>query len=188
MSTVKTDVSKLKKGDYLSRTSYLLVKGSDPLYITVQNEQGLTWTIEKGIVASECFSANQYDETITVTRTELAEIFSKTGDKVYTVSFNKQPKIDDVFDKIANKGKIISNKEMKKALVAGMKGQERILIGYTINVETGFGRSLVVDLEAEQDPNKPYSTVQRQVDHRSLNWLIVGNKKCVCKDYKEPKA
>lgn len=190
MSEMKCDASQLKKGDRLSRTSYLLVMGSDSLMnsLLVKNEAGLQWTIGKEIVAAECFTANQYEEEIRVTRTELAAIFSNTGDKIYTVCFNKMPKIEEVFDEVANKGKLISNAEMKKKLTAGMKGKERILIGYTLNVENGFGRSLVIDLEKEQDPNKAYSTCQAQVDHRGLNWLIVGNKKYIEKNYKEKKS
>lgn len=147
----KLNPNKLQVGDYLSRTSYMKVvdKGLsfNSQQVQVENEDGMKWAIEAGIVERECYSHNQYLEEKQVTRTELIEIFSKVGDAIYTVNYCKQPKVEDAFDAIANKGKIISNKEMKASLKEKMKGEDRTLIGYTLKMEPAWGRSLVVDLE-----------------------------------------
>lgn len=172
----KTETSQLRIGDKLSRTSYMTILGRNIKGFIVKNEAGFEWTIDEGVIAEECYSADQFNETKEITRTELIEIFSKTGDAIYTVNFNKQPKVEEVFDEIANKGKLISNSDMKKKLKEGMKGEPRTLVGYTVKVETGFGRSQVVDLEVPQGQHNI-----RQVDHRTLNFLILKNIKYIVK-------
>lgn len=166
----------IKVGDYLSRLSYLKVEAAPfcgPM--TVRNEAGKSWSIDNSLVEAECYSASHSDETKEVTRTELIEIFNGTADNVYTVCFNKQPKVEDAFDAIANKGKLKSNIEIKKLLKEKMAGEERILTGYTIKREIPWGRSMVVDL------CEPSTDRIRQVDHRTLNWLICQNVKYVIK-------
>lgn len=46
----------------------------------------------------------------------------------------------------------------------------RTMICYYLNAEPGLGRSQVKDLE---DPSKPF----KQVDHRTLQWIIINNVK-----------
>ncbi len=54
--------------------------------------------------------------------------------------------------------------------------QERVLTGYRLTNEgNALGRSPVVDLEIEDGHN------QRQVDHRSLQWVVYRNTKYVLK-------
>lgn len=176
MQQAKCIVNQLKEGDYLSRTSYMRVKGVAGGAIFVENEQGLNWSIGRDIVEKECYSHNQVLETKEVTRTELIGIFSQTGDAVYTVNYCKQPKVEDAYDAVANDGRLKTNAAIKKALKEKMKGEERTLIGYTIKPEPLWGRSMVVDLE---QPDKQDNI--RQVDHRTLNWLILKNVKYVVK-------
>ena len=166
----------IKSGDKLSRLSYIKVLNVFSSAVEVQNEEGVKWTIDKAILEKECYSANQFTETKIVNRSELIEIFNKTGDNIYTVSFNKQAKLADAFDAVCNKGKLKSNAVLKKELSEAMSGEERTLIGYTISREIAWGRSMVIDLETE-DTNRI-----RQVDHRTLNWLICQNVKYIVKD------
>ncbi len=174
MAENKCTTKILVVGDKLSRISYLEVIRKTALSVTVRNQEGLEWDITSSIVENECYSASQHEsDVVEVTKTEMAQIFSELGDSVFTVNFNKQPKVEDVFDTIANTGKLISNAEMKKRLVEGMKGEERTLVGYKTNTENDLGRSNVVDLELPiTEKNR-----LRQVDHRSINWLITKNVK-----------
>lgn len=168
----KSNLCRTKKGEFFSRTSYIKVVNAFANAVEVQNEQGVTWQIIKGIFEAECFSASQFDgEPEYMTRTQLVEKFNSIGNAVYTVNFNKQPKLTDAFDAIANKGEIKSNKELKKLLSKAMDGEERTLIGYTVSRDVALGRSMVVDLEQSGDDRL------RQVDHRSLNWFICQNVK-----------
>jgi hypothetical protein len=162
----KCSVSKLKGGHKLSRLSYVTVVDNFGSSVLVRNEQGVEWSIGASIVEAECFSAHEFSKTETMTRTELVAKFNEVGRSVYTVNFNKQPKLEDAFDAIANRGEIKSNKELKKLLTESMKGEPRTLVGYTVSRDVSLGRSMVVDLEQTGDDRI------RQVDPRSLNWVI----------------
>jgi len=167
----KLNISQLKVGDRMSRLSYLQVLDVSYGAVSVRNEDGAEWTISNTIVENECYSANQFTSEKSVTRSELIDIFNSVGDAIYTVNFNKQPKLADAFDSVCNKGKLKSNATIKKELAKAMEGEERTLVGYTISREIPWGRSMVIDLETE-DKNKI-----RQVDHRTINWLICKNVK-----------
>lgn len=174
MQSTQKELKSLKKnynvGDKLSRLSYITILRKYPDYITVVNESGIQWSIEHEIVEAECYTAHSYNDTKAVTRSELIDIFNQTGDAIYTVNFNKQPKIEDAYEAICNKGKLETNKVMAEALSLAMKGEERTLVGYTIKREIAWGRSMVVDLNQIYPDEKI-----RQVDHRTLNWLICKN-------------
>jgi len=182
----KSSFKELRTGDFLSETQYYEVKRINPDGITVVNERGFEFNIganivEEGIYSASQFNANSIKE---VTRTELIEIFSAVGDTVFQVCFNKQPKASDINDAIesANKGKIIPIAQLKKIVKDAYKGEERVLTGYLISIETGFGRSMVIDLEADKSKSTPdWDARIRQVDHRSLNWLIHKNIKYIVK-------
>ncbi len=169
--TKKVNTAKLQQGEWMSRLSYIKVTGKFSGQTEVQNEQGVSWSIGNQIVEAECYSCGQFDTEETMTRTQLVEKFNQVGRSIFTVCFNKQPKLEDAFDAVANKGTIKSNKELKKALSEAMKGEERILVGYVIQRDVALGRSMVVDLE------QPAGENIRQVDHRSLNWFICENVK-----------
>lgn len=171
----KCKPSKLHEGEYLSRVSYLKVLDIRTHSILVSNEKGTSWTIDTNIVAEECFSVDQFSETKEMTRTELVAEFNKIDNAAFTVNFNKQPKVEDAFEAIANKGTIKSNSEMKKALKEQMKGEERTLIGYVVSRDVALGRTMVRDLE------QPDGDAIRLVDHRTLNWFICQNVKYVVK-------
>ena len=179
----KSKFSDIAQGNYLSETQYYKVIRNTGTHLDVENERGFPFTIAKGIVEEGIYSANQYNEEVKVSRTELIELFSKVGDAVFTVCFNKQPSADAINDAIesANKGRILPIKELKKLVKDAYKGEERILIGYLVKVETGFGRSTVIDLEAERGNNPEWDGRIRQVDHRTLQFLICKNVKYTIK-------
>ena len=58
-------------------------------------------------------------------------------------------------------------KELSKEL---LQGREQTLIGRLSKAEGKFGRSLIIDL-----PSDGY----RQVDHRTIKWMIIDNVKYV---------
>lgn len=180
----KSMISDIQVGDHLSETQYYEVIQVHDGGIRVKNERGFEFTIASGIVEEGIFSANQFTEAKEVTRTELIEIFSHVGDTVFTVNFNKQPTAKAINEAIesTNKGKILPIKEMKKLIKDAFDGEERTLVGYLISTETGFGRSMVIDLEADTSKStSEWDSRIRQVDHRTLNWLISKNVKYTVK-------
>lgn len=174
----KCEASKLEVGEKLSRISYMTVKGKQGGYITVENEGGTQWDISQDIVSKECYSAKQASEEVEVNLTKLIQIFNEVGDTVFTVNFDKLPTHEDFIKLTRDEdSKIRSYADMKKDFKA-FRGTNRTLVGYLVRSENGFGRSLVVDLEAEKGEKK---SNLRQVDHRTLNWLIVKNIKYIVK-------
>ena len=183
----KTDVSSLQVGEFMSETQYYKVVdiiGDNPnRSVLVENERGMKFSISADIVEEGIFSASQAAEVVELTRTELIEVFKHVGDTVFTVCFNKQPAADEINTAIEslNKGKIVSIKEMKKTVKEAFKGEERVLTGYLISTETGYGRSMVIDLALSRGDNPNWDSRIRQVDHRTLSWLISKNVKYIIK-------
>jgi len=183
MSEKKSQVSKIKEGTYLSETQYYKVVEVNGSSVQVENERGFRFGISHGIVEEGSYSADQYNSEQLVTRTQLIEIFSNVGDTVFTVNFNKQPKAEDINAAIesANNGKFKSIAEIKKVVKNAYKGEERTLTGYLVKTETGFGRSTVIDLQQPKGDNPNHDGRLRQVDHRTLNFLIYKNVKYIVK-------
>jgi len=179
MKNKKSKFSELDTGQFLSETQYYKVISRNGLELEVENERGFQFSINKDIVEEGIYSGHQYNQELQVTRTELIEKLSKVGDTVFTVCFNKQPTVDAINEAIesAHEGKIIPIKELKKLVKNAYKGEERILTGYLLKTETGFGRSTVIDLEADRGNKPDWDSRIRQVDHRTLNWLIFKNVK-----------
>jgi len=85
-------------------------------------------------------NADQFSKTSSVSRTELIEIL------------------------ITSNGSILSCKFVKQ------NGEDRVLRGYFVSLDKGFGRSNCIDLEVNKDEHR-----LRQVDHRTLEWVILDD-------------
>ena len=179
----KSEFTVLKKGDFLSEIQYYKVVDIVGGTVQVENERGFKFAVSSGIVEEGMFSANQFTEEVSLTRTELIEQLGKVGNTIFTVNFNKLPTADTINEAIEslNNGKILPIKEMKKKVKEAFKGEERTLIGYLVNTETGFGRSTVIDMEQSRGDNPEWDARLRQVDHRTINWLIHKNTKYIIK-------
>jgi len=186
----KSNVKHVGQGKILSETQYYTVDSVNSRSVVVVNDRGLKFGIDNNIVEEGMYSADQFSETEKITKTQMAELFSHIGDTVFTVNFNKQVKKIDVQktldDLYANKdGKILSKAEysklVKKALASVYDGEERTLIGYRIGSDFNLGRSHVIDLQGDRGTNADWDARQRQVDHRSINWLVYKNVKYIIK-------
>lgn len=96
-------------------------------------------------------SADRYDSEKKVTRTEMAEILTKSWNRPFTATFTKAD------------GKT-----------------KRTLRGRLVEPENGMGRSLVEDLDKALKDGNSTSRLS-QVDHRTLESLIVNNIKYILK-------
>ncbi|MGA1265450.1 MAG: hypothetical protein ACO331_16350, partial [Prochlorothrix sp.] len=107
------------------------------------------------------------------------------GHHVFTAHFTKQPKDSDIKKKLLDalrdaEGNYLepknAEKNLKKISKSLLEGEERILTGYFVKVNPGLGRSLVIDLEVADDKNR-----LRQIDHRTINWIIFKGIKYIVK-------
>lgn len=122
-------------------------------------------------------SGNHFSNVIPVNMTELAELLESVGDTVFTVSFRKQVKEQDVSDKL----KTFSPAQLKDAKTLNslvkelIDGEECTMTCHLIKAESSLGRSTVIDLTSK------YENKFRQVDHRTINYIIYHNSKYVLK-------
>ncbi len=168
---------KFQKGDILSRTSYMIIESTGTTS-KVRNDKNLSWNIGNDILENESTSANYIEKTEQVSRTKICEILENSNGAVFTVNFNKQADTKNVKTTLEalypNKGKIASKDEFDKEVKAILKslnvGEERTLTGYLLSTKQEFGRYLVKDLEIVFNDNTAHA--ERQVDSKTINWLI----------------
>jgi hypothetical protein len=185
MPNLNIDSEQLQVGEYLSEVQYYKIVGVDTKTVTVVNERGFEFKVSKGIIAEGMYSASQYKIEKQVTRTEICEELEQAGNQIFTVNFYKQVKEKNVQEKLLSAinskndsplSKTEITKVLKKVSKSLLQGEERTLIGYLLKVEPKVGRSTVIDLELSADQYRV-----RQVDHRTINWLIIKNVKYIVK-------
>jgi len=94
----KCDIGKVKIGDTFSRFSHGTVTNMDYGGIELTNEDGFKWSIGNQIVEAEIYFADQFDETVELTRTELATKIIEWPRINMTVHFNKKSEHKDLVD------------------------------------------------------------------------------------------
>lgn len=177
-----TQFKNLKQGSVLSETSYykvVKVKGDE---VQLRTDSGQDVILDKQYVESLLISADQYDSEKTISKTEAAQLFLSHPGIVLTVNYNK--KVDEkavkdsLYDLYPNKGgKILSEADFKKKVNAALKGvtegEARTMIGRHFGELNDLGRVNFIDMEVEKDTSKTYDNRQRQVDPRTINYLII---------------
>jgi hypothetical protein len=134
--------------------------------------------MSKDILVHDMNSSKAYDEEIKLSRTEIVKLMTEAKESVMTVKFHKKVDEDHVKStlmKIKSKENIGNDKFLKQL------SKELILVGEVNMVctltrsEGKLGRSSVADLKAKFGFNF------RQIDHRTVQELILQNKKYVVK-------
>jgi hypothetical protein len=133
----------IKKGDWISRTSYFEVIREMPNQsFLIKNEAGRNWVVDEAVLLGENItSANWYEKEEKVTMTFLAGyITNQVYRDVFTVSFIKS------------------------------NGEERLLTGYKLSTEHNLGRSLVQDVKS--GPRQvDHRTIQYLI-HRGTKYIL----------------
>lgn len=173
-----TKFDDLNEGDYLSETQYYLVKKKALGEIIVSNERGFEFSIGREIVEEGLLSAGQYTSEQKVSRTAIVQLLEDAKDRVFTVNFNKLPSEKSVLEclKKVAVADLANEKALKKLSKEILIGETRTLIGHLDATEAKMGRSTVTDLEIPVGQHR-----QRLVDHRTINWLIIGGVKYLTK-------
>lgn len=137
--------NKVKDNDLMAFVNYVKVKkvasNGEELIVSPLDKNSKDIRITGYDLVVNALSADQFENTEKVTKTEAAEILISSHNRPFTVSFNKAD------------------------------GSERVLRGRLIKPEPLLGRSMVEDLDESATASKGRV---RQVDHREINWLIVG--------------
>lgn len=161
----------IKKGNILSRTSYMEVLNTNSVETEVTNGSK-RWNISNDILINESKSATWYNEEKFLSRSSICEILENTNGAVFSVTFNKQV-TDEEFNTALQYHK--QGQYSSKELLDVVKyGKERTLIGYLVDTKQEFGRYKVVDLELQF---KGESHNLRQVDSKTITQLIFNGVK-----------
>jgi hypothetical protein len=117
---MSTDFKKLKKGERLSFTNYVIVdkvnKRDGSINVTTSTGQRIQILGEE--IIKKFQSNTQHTKTKKLGKNALAEVLQNAGVKIFTVEF------------------------------VTSKGDDRTLTGYYLSSEANLGRSNVIDLEA----------------------------------------
>ena len=171
------DDKKVEIGQVLSEVQYLKVEAINGDKIDFKTKTGAIWTmggqtfLEK--LAENSFSADHYDREVTVCMTELANIMSSNRGTVFKAVFSKKLQETNVqnqlaeidFDSLSDSKKL---DEISKNIFAG---ETREIVGYAVGGDNVLGRTHVIDLDAPLENNS------RQVDHRTIQSIIIKNVK-----------
>lgn len=177
---------KLKKGEVLSETQYYTVEKISGNRVQLINDHGESIVVDNKYVDKCLTSATQYEETKTVTKTEAAALFLGMTSVAMTVNFNKQVKEVDVVKEIQEAYEGSTPKEfttkLKKSVKSALEGVERTMIGRHYGHVNELGRVNFIDMMEKKDSSKKeYDVRTRQVDPRTINWLVCRNIKYVVK-------
>lgn len=160
----------IKKGNILSRTSYMEVLNTNNVETEVTNGSK-RWNISNDILISESKSATWYNEEKFLSRGSICEILENTNGAVFSVTFNKQVTKEQIVTKLRETDGQLGA-EAKADYI--LQGEERTLIGYLVDTKQEFGRYKVVDLELQF---KGESHNLRQVDSKTITQLIFNGVK-----------
>jgi len=176
----KTDFKTLKVGEKLSETQYYSVVKIAGDKVQLVNGVGQNVVVDKNYVEDCLTSAQQFENTTKLSKTELTKLFLENPNVAFTVSFNKQVKETDVTKEIMDSYASSTPKELetavKKAVKRALNGEERVLTGYHSGTQDEFGRVTAIDMNIT-DGSHP----MRLVDPRNLNYLILKGTKYIVK-------
>lgn len=167
---------KFEAKQWFSQTAYLNVTEIAGNRVTVENSFGNLLYVSKDILEG-MYSADHFKKEVPVNMTALAELLHSVQDHIFTVEFRKQPTEENAAE-LLEKTDAKTFKDPKKLAQLSkdlIAGQTVKMTCHLIQVENNLGRSLVIDLSSKS-ANK-----FRQIDHRSLDYIIFQNVKYVLK-------
>jgi len=178
-----TKFKDLKTGEKLSETQYYSVIKVAGERVQLRTDSGENVVLDRGYVESLLSSASQFETEEVKTKTEMAALFLSSPGVALTVNFNTQVKEKDAIDQLKaiypNKGgKMTSeadySKKVSEIISSVITGKERTMIGRHYGSQNEFGRVSFIDMEVDRDVTKlEYDSRTRQVDPRTINWMII---------------
>jgi len=168
----KWDVSKLKVGDWFSENQYykyvklLPGKNRDRDCIEYNAHMEAIEVPEEQLL--DCWSGHMYDSEEKITRTEMVDKLVNAKECVFTVTFRKLKKDEDIAQRLRGikDKKELQDKNLAKELI---EGKLHTITGHLLKSENALGRSMVIDL------NESYGQSFRLVDHRTVQELTLQN-------------
>lgn len=189
------NIKDLVPGSILSETSFFTVKKIQSDIVTVVDDYDNEIEIGKEYVEKILSSADIYDKEEKKTMTELADIFINSPRIAMTVAFykkdiektnkayeaEKKAIIQKIVDAKVSDIPALLNELIENPLSKVVPGKLRIMKGRHYSNIDELGRIQFIDMEIAKEPNKDYDSRIRQVDPRTIQYLIVGGIKYLLK-------
>lgn len=186
----------LQKGAILSETSFYTVRGVLPDgTVELTDDLGNDLKISSQYVESILNSADQFSREEKGSMTKLAELFINSPRVAMTVAYFKQDKKKLVKDFKAEKEAKI--KEIQEASLSNasklledlienpisriIPGELRVMKGRHYGKVDDLGRIAFTDMEQDKGSKSDYDARLRQVDPRTIQYVIVGGTKYTLK-------
>lgn len=185
----------IEPGSVLSETSFYVVKEVQHAKVIVIDDYGHEITLGKPYVEQITVSADHFESEEKKSMTELAELFINSPRIAMTVAFitkeTEKTKKDFEAEKIAKINEI-QNASLKNAtallsdlienpITRAIPGKLRVMKGRHYGSVDDLGRIHFIDMEIKRDTSKDYDTRSRQVDPRTIQFLIINKVKYILK-------
>jgi hypothetical protein len=181
----------VSKGSILSETSFYVVKEVKSDVVIVTDDFGHEISLGKKYVDQITVSADWYDSEEPKSMTELAEIFINSPRIAMSVSFitkstektkkefeaEKASKIQEIQNANLNTASSLLSDLIENPITRTIPGHLRVIKGRHYGKVDDLGRIHFIDMEAGRDATKTYDTRSRQVDPRTIQWLVVNGVK-----------
>ena len=182
-------------GSILSETSFYVVKECKGDKTIVTDDLGHEISLGNRYVEEICTCADTWTTEEPKTMTELAELFLSSSRIAMTVCFTtkssektkkdyeleKQTKIDEILNAPFSKTQQLVEALIENPLTRTIPGKLRVMKGRHYGHMDELGRIHFIDMEITKDPTKDYDNRSRQVDPRTIQWLIVNKVKYTLK-------
>lgn len=172
----------LETGKWVACITYEKIEKKDTNFLGVKPRDSPAYDVARNIVNNTYFSADHFEQEEKVSKTDLVEIMRSAGPQIMQIRFEKkvQPKsAAETLKTIADTDlqSFKSDSKLKEIGKMVTTGPNRVVVGHLMPNDDArsvlaFGRSMVFDLEK----GRPV-----QVDHRTLQWVILRNVKYVAK-------
>lgn len=199
MSTTKKAAASIavviEPGLILSETSFYVVKEVQQTKVIVNDDFGHEITLGKPYVQQITISADHFESEEKKTMTELADIFINNPRMALTVAYitkttektkkefeaEKLTKIKEIQSAPIGKVEALLNNLIENPITKEIPGKLRVMKGRHYGNMDDLGRVHFIDMEIKRDTTKDYDTRSRQVDPRTIQYLIVNKVKYILK-------
>lgn len=174
MNDTQTDVAAVKEGTVFSLLRYCTVTEVRDREFTVKTDDGNVWQVDKTIVRQSCYTADQWTGDVKeLTATQLAAVFERAGDHVWSLCFHKKPDANVVADAMVTLERDLPQAKRRAIAREWLQGEARTMTGRLVSHSPDVnGRYRVMDLALNEE---------RLVDPRTLEWFIYCGNKYVLK-------
>jgi hypothetical protein len=178
-----------------SETSFYVVKEVQQSASILVDDFGNEISIGNKYIEQICISADFFEKEEQKSMTELAEIFIKSSRIAMTVAYitkatektkkdfeaEKNTKINEIQNASLKNATALLSDLIENPITREIPGKLRVMKGRHYGHVDDLGRIHFIDMEIKRDATKDYDTRSRQVDPRTIQYLIVNKVKYVLK-------